>query len=162
MTPARRLPSLTERQVQLLALLGDLHQTVRQAASDRGDPPYNEWFASEAEARFFHGILTPVVHGRPTRFPGDPPPAPRPRAGSGPTVFEAIKAAVPVEVLAARFTDLRPGGPNRLRGKCPIHDERTPSFVLSVDRQRWRCFGACAEGGDTITLAQRLMDKGKL
>lgn len=54
--------------------------------------------------------------------------------------------------VAGRYTELRPAGPGKLKGRCPLHEERTPSFVIYEDTQRWRCFGACGSGGDVINL----------
>lgn len=68
----------------------------------------------------------------------------------------ATKAANRVEDLAARFTPLRPAGAARLKGCCPMHQEKTPSFYIWTDHQKWRCFGACTCGGDVLDLAQRL------
>lgn len=85
---------------------------------------------------------------------------PRP-VGREVNIFDVVKDAVAIEDLAGRFTALMPSG-NRLKGLCPLHEEKTPSFVIFPDQGRWRCFGRCAEGGDVITLAQRLMDKGLL
>lgn len=38
---------------------------------------------------------------------------------------------------------------------CPFHDERTPSFKVDPTRGTWRCYGACAEGGDQISFVER-------
>ena len=87
----------------------------------------------------------------------------RPRkARHGNSIFDQVKAAVTVEVLAERFTTLRPAGQSRLKGLCPLHIERTPSFHINTDRDLWHCFGACQQGGDVITLAQCLMERGLL
>ena len=44
--------------------------------------------------------------------------------------------------VAGRYTELRRAGPSRLKGRCPLHEERTPSFYVYEDTQRWWCFGA--------------------
>lgn len=86
----------------------------------------------------------------------------KPRTDSKGDIFEQIKAAVSIEDFAGRFTDLSPSGSDTMKGVCPLHSERTPSFVVYLSTDTWRCFGACADGGDVIALAQRLIDKGLL
>ena len=93
-------------------------------------------------------------------FPDDKP-AHTPRQITG-GLFAQVKAAVSVEALAGRFTTLQQAGQGRLKGRCPLHQERTPSFYIYQERGYWRCYGACARGGDVIALAQELMDLGKL
>jgi DNA primase len=58
--------------------------------------------------------------------------------------IEAIKAANPIEDVAASFgVKLKPGG-KYLSGRCPFHPDRTPSFFVDPRTGRWRCFGRCA------------------
>jgi hypothetical protein len=70
--------------------------------------------------------------------------------------FARIKAAIRLEDYAGRFTQLQSCGRDRLRGLCPIHQEKTASFYVYTNQQRWHCFGACSSGGDVIDLAERL------
>lgn len=82
-----------------------------------------------------------------------------------PTAFLAdLKQRVACEqVLEARGVDLvRSGSGFSCRCPLPGHDDRTPSFKISVKdgASLWHCFGACATGGDVITLVQRLDDCG--
>lgn len=52
-----------------------------------------------------------------------------------------------VEIIRSKMP-LVPAGKN-LKGLCPFHKEKTPSFVVSPDRQVWHCFG-CGKGGDVF------------
>lgn len=50
--------------------------------------------------------------------------------------------------------ELRSAGGERLKGLCPFHSEKTPSFFVFRDRQRFHCFG-CGVGGDVIDFVQQ-------
>ena len=63
--------------------------------------------------------------------------------------------------VAGRFTELTGSG-DKPKGRCPLHEEKTASFFVYADSQRWRCYGACASGGDVIELLQRLAARGAL
>ena len=64
-----------------------------------------------------------------------------------------IRDRVDIVGLVGRYVDLKKAGRN-LKGLCPFHDEKTPSFNVQPDRQIFHCFG-CGEGGDVITFLQR-------
>lgn len=66
---------------------------------------------------------------------------------------------IDLATAAQRFTDLSPSGDNKLRGKCPLHDERSPSFYIYQDSQTWHCFGACARGGDVVDFMVALAER---
>src|SRR5688572_10777113 len=40
-----------------------------------------------------------------------------------------------------------------MSGRCPLHDERTPSFTITPSKQLFKCFG-CDAGGDALSLVQ--------
>lgn len=83
----------------------------------------------------------------------------KPKATSSHGAIAALKA-LDIASVAQRFTDLKPAGHNRLKGICPMHDEKTASFFIYGDAQKWRCYGACATGGDVIDLLARLSERG--
>ena len=65
---------------------------------------------------------------------------------------DAIKAAADLVAVVEERTSLRKQGA-RLAGRCPFHEERTPSFSVSPSQGFYYCFG-CHKGGDVITFVQ--------
>jgi DNA primase len=66
---------------------------------------------------------------------------------------EAVRAAVPIEEIARRYTELRPvGGKAWFEGRCPFadHDDSEPSFYI-YPPGRFRCYG-CDRRGDVVDL----------
>lgn len=124
------------------------------------DPPITYMaFGSEEYCRKTW-LITELASRQEMRpFPADAP-AKRVYTWANGNLFEKVKAVYSVEDIAGRFTDLQPAGPRKLKGCCPLHKESTPSFHIWTDTQTWRCFGACAMGGDVIRLTRELMNKG--
>ncbi len=69
--------------------------------------------------------------------------------------FEQLKASVSVQRLVeAKGITLARHGKDWL-GRCPFHDDRTPSLVVSPAKNLWHCLGACATGGTVIDWVMR-------
>jgi DNA primase len=71
---------------------------------------------------------------------------------------EEILERTDLVALVARSVDLKRAG-QTFKGLCPFHGERTPSFTVSPERRRFKCFG-CGAGGDAIAFVMRQEGKG--
>ena len=67
------------------------------------------------------------------------------------SVRDTIAAADMVEVVSARTALRKAGG--RYVGRCPFHDERTPSFSVNAPDKLYYCFG-CGKGGDVVSFVR--------
>ena len=70
------------------------------------------------------------------------------------TQIDDVKSRLDIVELISSYVNLQRSG-SSLKANCPFHQERTPSFFVFPDRQSWRCFGACAEGGDAFSFIMK-------
>ncbi|NYJ74278.1 DNA primase [Allobranchiibius huperziae] len=61
-----------------------------------------------------------------------------------------VKERSSLEDVVREHVTLKSAGPRSLKGLCPFHDEKTPSFTVSPDNGTYHCFG-CDKGGDVIS-----------
>lgn len=80
------------------------------------------------------------------------PNADRPRS-PGDREVDDLKASVAIEDVVSRYMPLRRSGSNFV-GRCPFHDDRTPSFVVYPETRSFYCFG-CQAHGDVVTFLMR-------
>ena len=68
---------------------------------------------------------------------------------------EAVRERASIEEIVGAHVTLKPAGVGSLKGLCPFHDERSPSFHVRPQVGRYHCFG-CGEGGDVISFVQQV------
>ncbi|WP_006241051.1 DNA primase [Mycolicibacterium tusciae] len=67
----------------------------------------------------------------------------------------AIRERVRIEEVVGDYVQLRRAGADSLKGLCPFHDEKSPSFHVRPNHGHFHCFG-CGEGGDVYAFVQKI------
>ncbi|MDD3285537.1 MAG: DNA primase [Patescibacteria group bacterium] len=67
---------------------------------------------------------------------------------------EEIKSKLDIVEVIREYIQVKAAGVN-FQALCPFHREKSPSFVISPDKQIWHCFG-CGKGGDVLSFVQEM------
>ena len=70
------------------------------------------------------------------------------------SVIQEIKEKNPIEEVIAPYVQLKRAGRN-LKGLCPFHSEKTPSFTVYPESSSYYCFG-CGAGGDSVNFIRQI------
>ncbi len=68
---------------------------------------------------------------------------------------ELVRERARLDEVVGDHVTLRTAGIGSMKGLCPFHDEKTPSFHIRPQLGHWHCFG-CGEGGDVISFVQKI------
>src|SRR5215218_11256347 len=68
---------------------------------------------------------------------------------------DAVRQRARIEDVVGEHVTLKSAGVGSMKGLCPFHDERSPSFHVRPQVGRWHCFG-CGESGDVYTFLQKM------
>ncbi len=79
----------------------------------------------------------------------------RGQAGSATTTSQRCARRPGSTTSSPQYVTLRNAGGGSLKGLCPFHDEKSPSFNVTPAREFWHCFG-CEEGGDVINFLMKI------
>jgi DNA primase len=73
--------------------------------------------------------------------------------------LQLVRSRSPIAEVVEEYLQLRSAGGGSMKGLCPFHDEKTPSFNVTPARGLWYCF-SCAEGGDVIAFVRKIDQLG--
>jgi len=71
------------------------------------------------------------------------------------STIDEVRDRIDIIDVVGQHVQLKKAG-RTFKGICPFHGEKTPSFVVFPDSGNWRCFGACATGGDAFDFVMRI------
>ncbi|MBF6127003.1 DNA primase [Nocardia brasiliensis] len=71
----------------------------------------------------------------------------------------AIRDRVRIEDIVGEYVALKRAGADSMKGLCPFHDEKSPSFHVRPNHGLFHCFG-CGEGGDVFAFLQKMEHVG--
>ncbi len=66
-----------------------------------------------------------------------------------------VRERARIDEVVKDYVSLKSAGGGSLKGLCPFHEERSPSFHVTPARGMWYCFG-CGEGGDVLKFLQKI------
>src|SRR3982751_2166547 len=69
--------------------------------------------------------------------------------------IDEVRARINLADVVGDYVTLKSAGAGSLKGLCPFHDERSPSFHVRPQVGFYHCFG-CGESGDVISFLQRM------
>ena len=72
-----------------------------------------------------------------------------------PDDVDEVRSRARIDDVVASQVTLKPAGAGTLKGLCPFHDEKTPSFQVTPARGLYYCFG-CGKGGDTVDFVREI------
>src|SRR6185312_130225 len=67
----------------------------------------------------------------------------------------AIRERIRIEDVVGDYVQLKRAGADSLKGLCPFHNEKSPSFHVRPNHGQFHCFG-CGEGGDVYAFVQKI------
>ena len=68
--------------------------------------------------------------------------------------IEEVKSHIDIVDVIGRSVELKRAGAN-YKGLCPFHNEKTPSFIVSPQKQIFTCFGGCGASGDVVSFVEK-------
>ena len=69
--------------------------------------------------------------------------------------IQEVREKARIDDVVSQYVTLRNAGGGSMKGLCPFHDEKSPSFHVTPARQMFYCFG-CQAGGDVISFVMKI------